>query len=96
VLEADAALGPVEFDGSLFLGRWRSQEGLNRWQERITLDVPARTDLVWYRASARVRPGRWPVSFGASLQLRRWNTSIGEVRRHERSLVRGVEARFRF
>lgn len=96
LIEAEAAIGPLELDGAVFLGRWRSQEGLNRWQERITVDVPAGTDLVWYRASARVRPGRWPVSIGAGLQLRRWNTFIGEVVRHERSLVRGVEASFRF
>lgn len=96
VVEAEVTLGPLELDGSLFLGRWRSQEGLNRWQERISLDVAAGTNLVWYRASARVRPGRLPLTVGANLELRRWSTFIGEVERDERSLVRGVEARFRF
>jgi hypothetical protein len=96
VVEAEVTIGPLELDGSLFLGRWRSQQGLNRWQERITLDVPAGTDLVWYRGAARVRPGRWPLSVGALLELRRWNTSIGEVERAQQSLLRGAELRFRF
>lgn len=96
LLRAAATLGPLELDGDVFFGSYRSSEGLNRWQERITLDVPATSDFLRYRGSAAIRLGRLPLSVGANLELRRWNTSIGEVKRAREVVHRGVELEFRF
>jgi hypothetical protein len=95
-MNAEARLGPLLLRGDVFLGRYRSTEGLNRWQERITVDVPAGTDFLSYRASAHVRPGSLPLSVGASLELRRWNTFIGEVTESREALIRGAELQVRF
>lgn len=85
---ATARVGAFKLSGNVVFGRYRSQEGLNRWQERITVDVPARTDYLSYDARAQVTLPETAVSVGGSFSVRRWHTSVGGFRRraHARTL----------
>lgn len=89
-------VGPFKLRGGLFYGRYRSQEGLNRWQERITIDVPAGSEFLEYDGSFQVEPLGLPVAVGVSTSLRRWNTWVGETTQYARALSWGGELTVRF
>lgn len=78
-LGLDLVAGPFRAEGDLYYGRYRSQEGLGRWQEKITIDVPAGTEVVMLRGSLEVRPPGSPIAFGVQSSLRRWQSWVGET-----------------
>lgn len=89
-------LGPFRLHGATFYGKYRSQDGLNRFQERITVDVPLRTNVLHVRAGLQLRPTKLPLSLGISAEARRWESRAGEFRAREHVLTRGFEASLRF
>jgi hypothetical protein len=78
-LGLDVEAGPFRVQGDLYYGRYRSEEGLGRWQERVTLDAPAGTQLVAARASLEVRPPGSPIAVGAESSARYWESWVGEA-----------------
>jgi hypothetical protein len=78
-LGLDLEAGPFRAQGDLYYGRYRSEEGLGRWQERVTLDAPAGTQVVLLRASLDVRPPGSPIAVGAQSSARCWESWVGEA-----------------
>jgi hypothetical protein len=82
-------LGPVELGMRAGLGRWWSQDGLDRSQEVVTDDVPVEARRVSSEAWLRVR---LPYSLHLELrydELRRWE-SVGGYERRARMQRVGV------
>jgi hypothetical protein len=78
-LGLDLEAGPFRAQGDVYYGRYRSEEGLGRWQERVTLDAPAGTQVVMLRASLDVRPPGSPIAVGAQSSARYWESWVGEA-----------------
>jgi hypothetical protein len=89
-------LGPLQLRGGLFYGRYRSEEGNNRWQERITIDTPCGTQLLQYHGDLQLRPPGSPVAFGVGASVRDWKIWVGEIRRSAHVLSRGFQVSARF
>ena len=95
-LSGRLTLGPQLMQGAVFYGRYRSQEGLERQPEKLTVDVPAGADVHFCRGSLRLQPSDLPVAFGVSAAVRRWDSWVGGFRRQTRMLSRGLHASVRF
>jgi hypothetical protein len=95
-LRADLRLGPVRLAGSVFHGRYWSQEGLDRHVERIDVDVPATAHVSLAKASAGVQPPAWPVAIRAELGVRRWYSHVAGFERQDTSISRGVSVALQF
>jgi hypothetical protein len=89
-------LGPLVLKGSAFVGKYAAQRDLNRWQERLTVDPPARTRLFHYTASAQIEPPGSPVAVGVNTEVRSWNTHVGAFRRRARVQSHGLQLSIRF
>jgi hypothetical protein len=95
-LSGRLALGPVRLQAELFYGRYRSQDGLERQPEKLTVDVPAEAELLRYRGSLALEPPELPLSVGVSAAARRWDSQVGGFTRRARAVSRGLYAAFRF
>ncbi len=84
-MDARLRWGPLQLSGEVFYGRYRSQEGNNRWQERLTIDPVARTRYLQYRAGAQWQIPQTSVALGVSTSVRDWDTSVEEFRRRARA-----------
>ncbi len=89
-------LGPVRASADLFYGRYRSQDGLDRHIERITVDVPARGSLLRYGVSVGVRPPLLPLTLAADFAVRRWYSRAGGFERSARAAAKGFSATLEF
>lgn len=95
-LRGKLRLGPLRLDAELFHGGYISQDGLDRHVERLTADVPARGELLFYRASLGVQPPLLPIVLGVDFGARRWWTNVGGYERSARLSHRGATASFSF
>jgi len=73
--------GPFRFDGLLLYGQYRSQDGCNRWQEKVTADIPGGTELLRARGGIQVEPPGSPIAVGYSTEYRRWKTWLDYLHR---------------
>lgn len=88
-------LGALRGSFELTYGAYRSQDGWDRHQERVSDDVPVTGDFLSYRASLGVSPGG-----GASLSLtwgvRRFRSEVAGYERTARGVERGLSASWVF
>ena len=95
-LAARLRVGPVLLRGQVFYGQYRSEEGNNRWQEKITMDVPMGTELLFYQGDVSLQPPGSPVAVGVGASVRHWETWVGELHRRAHLLSRGLQVSARF
>ncbi len=95
-LGASLRLGPLRFLGEVFHGRYRSQDGLDRHVERLTADVPAQGNVLFYSGAIGVKPPLLPVEVGAEFGVRRWYTTVDGYERTGRISQRGVRISWTF
>lgn len=94
-LSTRLGLGPLRGGFELMYGAYRSQDGWDRHPEQLTVDVPARGQLLRYRASLGVAP-REDVSVVLELGGREFRSEVAGFERTARSTERGVSAEVRF
>ena len=85
-------MGPLHLGGELFYGRYYSQDGLERQPEKLTVDVPAEAQVLFYRGSLAMQPTRFPLAVGLSVMARRWSSTVGGQSRTVRLMSRGLYA----
>jgi hypothetical protein len=95
-LSASLRLGPLELDAEVFHGRYWSQDGLDRHVERITADVPAEGQVLFYHGSIGVKPPLLPLVLGADFGVRRFQAEVAGYERVGRISHQGFVARFSF
>ncbi len=95
-LDGKFRVGPVHLLGNLFYGNYRSQEGNNRWQEKITIDTPMGTKLLFFRGTLQLEPAASPLAFGVDVLVRHWDVWVDQVRRRAHLVSRGIRASARF
>ncbi|HEV8246857.1 MAG TPA: DUF3943 domain-containing protein [Polyangiaceae bacterium] len=83
-------LGPLRLAAQIFHGRYRSQDGLDRHIEQLTVDVPAEGQVLFYSASLGIKPPLLPFSLGADWGVREWQSTVGGYARKARSTHRGL------
>ena len=77
-------LGPLRLDGLLVYGQYRSQDGLNRWQEKVEHDTKGGTELLRYRYGLQIQPPCSPMAMGISNEVRLWKTWLDYLHRRAR------------
>ena len=77
-------------------GKYRSQEGLERHPEKMTVDAPAEGELLWAQASVGIQPPGLPVAVGAETRMRRWDSEVDGTFKRVRGLDRGFWLRVEF
>lgn len=75
-LSAAARCGVLRGGFQLLYAAYRSQDGLDRHAEQLTVDVPATGSVLRYRATLGLAPGDGDVSFGLSLGARRLHSDV--------------------
>ncbi len=90
------AVGPLRLAAAVLYGKYRSQDGLERQPEKMTVDVPAGAEVLSYRGSLRVQPPELPLELGVSAEMRRWGSWVGDHHRSTRMLSRGLQISMRF
>ena len=94
-LAASLAFGPLCAGFDVMYGRYRAQDGLDRHQEQLTVDVPASGDVLRYAGSLGIAPGA-RVSVGFELGVRRFRSNVGGFARTARAVQRGFSATWAF
>jgi hypothetical protein len=88
-LSAELQIGPVVAGARVFHGRYWSQDGLDRHIERVTADVPAYGEVLFYGASIAVKPPVLPLTLGVDYGVRRFHSEVGGYQRVGRASHRG-------
>jgi hypothetical protein len=94
-LAAKLSLGPLRAEFELLYGAYRSQDGLDRHAEQLTVDVPATGDVLRYTGSLGVAPAP-PVSVAFEMGVRRFRSNVGGFELTARAVQRGIIARWVF
>jgi hypothetical protein len=92
---AKLSLGPLRAGFELLYGAYRSQDGLDRHSERLSVDVPATGDVLRYTGSVGIAPTP-AVSVAFELGVRRFRSNVGGYELTARSVQRGVSANWVF
>ena len=92
---ARASLGPVRARFELTYGAYRSQDGMDRHPEQLSVDVPATANLLRYQASLGVAPSP-AVTVAFELGVRRSRSNVGGFELTARSVERGLRASWVF
>ena len=95
-LSASLRLGPLRLEAEVFHGRYWSQDGLDRHIERVTVDVPASGQVLFYHGSIGVKPPLLPLVLGADFGVRRFQAEVGGYERVGRISHHGFVARYSF
>jgi Domain of unknown function (DUF3943) len=88
-------VGPLRAAFELMYAAYRSQDGLDRHTEQLTLDVPAKGDVLLYGASLGIAPAP-PLSVAFELGVRRFRSNVGGFELTARALQRGIRAEWVF
>ncbi|HEY6728817.1 MAG TPA: hypothetical protein VI197_32625, partial [Polyangiaceae bacterium] len=89
-------LVPLELAGHASYASYVSHDGLDRHVERLTVDVPARGELLMYGASVGIRPLDLPVTLAAEYDVRSWYSEVGGYEARDRLSSSGVSGRIEF
>ena len=90
------SLGPLRAGFDLVYAKYRSQDGLDRHAEQLTVDVPASGDVLRYGWSLGVSPPGSGVSVLLDWRLRRFHSEVGGFQLTARAVERGVTASWAF
>jgi len=94
-LAAKASLGPARAGFELMYGAYRSQDGLDRHPEQLTVDVPATGNVLRYVGSLGVAPAP-NVTVAFEMGVRRFRSNVGGFESTARAVQRGISARWVF
>ena len=96
LLRGSVRLGPLVLAGHASYASYVSHDGLDRYVERLTVDVPARGSLLTYGASVGIRPLDLPVTLAADYDVRSWYSQVGGYEARDRLSSRGISGRIEF
>jgi hypothetical protein len=94
-VSSQLSLGPFRAGFALMYGAYRSQDGLDRHAEQLTVDVPATGSLLRYVGSLGVAPAPF-VTLAVELGVRRFHSNVGGYELTARSVQRGLSAHWLF
>ena len=94
-VSAKASLGPLRAGFQLLYGAYRSQDGLDRHPEQLSVDVPATADVLRYHGSLGVAPSP-AVTVALELGVRRFRSNVGGFELTARAVERGLRASWVF
>ncbi len=94
-LTARLSLGPLRAGFELMYGAYRSQDGLDRHPERLTVDVQVLGDVLRYGGCLGVAPTP-ELDLAFELGVRRFRSTVGGFELTARSVQRGISARWLF
>lgn len=89
-------LGPLVLAGHASYASYVSHDGLDRHVERLTVDVPARGELLTYGASVGIRPLDLPVTLSADYDVRSWYADVDGYEARDRRSSGGISTRIEF
>lgn len=92
---AQAAVGPLRAGFELMYGAYRSQDGLDRHPEQLSVDVPVTADVLRYRGSLGVAPSP-DIMVALELGVRRFRSNVDGFELTARSVERGLRASWVF
>jgi hypothetical protein len=95
-LKVALALGPLRAGFDLTYAKYRSQDGLDRHIEQVSVDVPARGDVLLYEGSLGVAPEALPVAVSLDVGVRRFRSNVGGFERTARAVEQGLSASWSF
>ena len=96
MLRGSLRLGPLVLGGHASYASYVSHDGLDRHVERLTVDVPARGELLTYGASLGIRPLDLPVTLAVDYNVRSWYSQVGGYEARDRFSSRGISGRVEF
>jgi hypothetical protein len=92
---AKASLGPLRASFELLYGAYRSQDGLDRHPEQLSVDVPVTAEVLRYQASLGVAPSP-AVTLALELGVRRFHSNVDGFELTTRAVERGLCASWVF
>jgi hypothetical protein len=92
---AQASLGPLRAGFDLMYGAYRSQDGLDRHPEQLTIDVPVQGDVLRYSGSLGVAPTP-ELNVALEVGVRRFRSRVGGYELTARAVSRGLSAQWVF
>ncbi len=95
-VRARLALGPLRAGFDLRYASYQSQDGLDRFQDRVTVDAHASGDVLRCSGSLGIAPPKSPVAVGLELGVRQFRSRVGEFERTARGVEQGVSATWTF
>ncbi len=95
-VRARLALGPLRAGFDLKYAAYQSQDGLDRFQETVTVDEHASGDVLRCSGSLGIAPPKSSVAIRLELGVRQFRSRVGEFERTARGVERGVSATWTF
>jgi hypothetical protein len=95
-VRARLALGPARAGFDLRYARYQSQDGLDRFQDRVTVDAHASGDVLRCSGMVGIAPPGSPVTIGLQLGVRQFRSRVGEFERTARAVEQGLVATWAF
>jgi Domain of unknown function (DUF3943) len=95
-VRARLALGPLRAGFDLKYANYQSQDGMDRFQDRVTDDVHASGEVLRCSGSLGISPPNSPVAVKLDLGVRQFRSRVGEFERTARAVERGVSATWTF
>lgn len=92
---AKASLGPLRAGFELLYGAYRSQDGLDRHPEQLSVDVPVTADVLRYHGSLGVAPSS-AVTVALEVGVRRFRSKVDGFELTARAVERGLRASWVF
>jgi Domain of unknown function (DUF3943) len=92
---AKASLGPLRAGFELLYGAYRSQDGMDRRPEQLSVDVPATADVLRYQGSLGVAP-RPDVTVAFEVGVRRFRSKVDGFELTVRAVERGLRVNWVF
>ncbi|HEX2873616.1 MAG TPA: DUF3943 domain-containing protein [Polyangiaceae bacterium] len=92
---AKASLGPLRAGFELLYGAYRSQDGMDRHPEQLSVDVPVTADVLRYQGSIGVAPTP-AVTVALEVGVRRFRSNVDGFELTVRSVERGLRASWVF
>jgi hypothetical protein len=92
---AKLSLGPLRAGFELMYGVYRSQDGLDRHPEQLTVDVPAQGDVLRYTGALGIAPTP-NASVAFEMGVRRFRSNVGGFELTARAVQRGINASWVF
>lgn len=94
-LTAKASLGPFSAGFELLYGAYRSQDGLDRHPEQLSVDVPVTAEVRRFQGSLGVAPSP-AVTIAFELGVRRFHSNVDGFELTARAVERGLRASWVF
>ncbi len=95
-VRARLALGPLRASFDVKYASYQSQDGMDRFQDRVTVDEHVSGDVLRCSGSLGVAPPKSPVAVSLQVGVRQFRSRVGDFERTARSVERGLSATWTF